>query len=404
MDGPTTKEKLSIAVLPFTNMSGDPEQEYFADGMVEDIITALSQIRQFLVIARNSSFVYKGHAVDVRHVGRELGVRYVLEGSVRKAGNRLRITGQLVDTKSGGHVWADKFDGDMKDVFDLQDRLTEDIVAAIEPSLRNAEIDRARGKPTEDLDAYDFYLRGLSEQYAYTREGHQAARQFFERALKRDPSYAEAWASLADCVGRAALFGWVDDVDEGRRLSCEAAIRGVHLDPDNGPVLAIAAWALAVMEGRVEQAIEYTNRALKCAPNSAPVLSSCAWALVYNAETEKSIECYSKARGISPFDPRRGDHVTCLAAAQFFSRRFEECIQSARRVLVEAPGNASARRFMAAGYVQTGDMTSAERTIAELMAFQPSSSISRTAKTSRFRHRWMIDLYLDSLRAAGLPE
>jgi adenylate cyclase len=397
-------DRPSIAVLPFTNMSGDPEQEYFADGIVEDIITALSRVKLFFVIARNSSFTYKGRAVDVRQVGRELGVRYVLEGSIRKAGSRVRITGQLIEAATGHHVWADKFDGSLEDIFDLQDQITENIVGAIEPSLRTVEMERARSKPTESLDAYDLYLRALAEMHTFTAQGYQRARELLQAAVERDPAFAEAWASLADCLGRSSLYGWIADVDEGRRLSVEAARRAVEADPNNGPVLALAAWTLAVMDGRVEQGAEYATRALSLSPNSAAVLTQCSWAFVFNGESEKTITCFNKARRLDPFDPRRTTAMTAVALAHFFAKRFDECIQIAQRVVEENPTNMSAWRFLAAAHAQRGDWDAAKRAVADVLARQPSSTVSRTAKTSRFRYGWMMDLYLDSLRLARLPE
>jgi TolB-like protein/class 3 adenylate cyclase len=204
-------DKPSIAVLPFTNLSGDPEQEYFADGMVEDIITGLSRFRWLFVIARNSSFAYKGRAVDVRQVGRELGVRYLLEGSVRKSANRVRIAGQLIDASSGVHLWADRYDGAHEDVFELPDQVTASVVGAIAPRLEQAEIERARRKPTESLDAYDFYLRGLANWYKRTREGTNEALRLFYRAIERDPDFAAAYAAAAMCFNRRKPFSWTID-------------------------------------------------------------------------------------------------------------------------------------------------------------------------------------------------
>lgn len=397
-------DKPSIAVLPFSNMSGDAEQDYFADGLTEDIITALSRVRWFFVIARNSSFTYRGRAVDVRQVGRELGVRYVLEGSVRRSGPRLRITGQLIEAATGHHVWADRFDGSLEDIFDLQDKITECIVGAIEPSLRTVEIGRARAKPTDNLVAYDRYLRALAEIHTFTPQGYQRARELLQTAVGQDPGFAAAWASLADCLGRSSLYGWIDDVDDGRRLAVEAANRAVEADPNDGSVLAIAAWALAVMDGRVDKAAEYASRALTLTPNSAVVLTQCSWAFVYNGESERTIACFVKAQRLDPFDPRRTTAMTAVALAHFFAKRFDECIRVAERVVEENPTNMSARRFVAAAHAQLGYLEKAQSVVADILARQPSSTVSRTAKTSRFRYDWMSDLYLNSLRLAGLPE
>ena len=209
-------EKPSIAVLPFTNMSGDPEQEYFADGMVEDIITGLSRFRWLFVIARNSSFTYKGRAVDVKQVGRELGVRYLLEGSVRKSANRIRIAGQLIDASSGTHLWADRFEGAIEDVFELQDQVTASVVGAIAPRLQQAEIERARRKPTESLDAYDLLLRGMANSYKWTREGNEEALRLFYKAVELDPDFSAAYAAAASCFASGKAFGWLTE-QEGCR-------------------------------------------------------------------------------------------------------------------------------------------------------------------------------------------
>jgi adenylate cyclase len=279
-------DRPSIAVLPFQNMSGDPEQEYFADGMVEDIITALSRFKSLFVIARNSSFIYKGKAVDIKQVGRELGVRYVLEGSVRKAGTRIRITGQLVDATSGAHIWADRFDREMVDIFALQDEVTQSVVSAIEPNLRSAEIARKNTVPTQNLAAYGLYLRALAELGPLAREGLQKAEGLLRRAVELDPHYSDAWAALADSLGRQV----VGRFRSGTEVSAEArnaALMAVKLDPDNGMALGVAAWALAVLGagGSLDQAVDFAYRALKAHPNSAVVRAYCGWTLVNGASS-----------------------------------------------------------------------------------------------------------------------
>jgi adenylate cyclase len=259
-------DKPSIAVLPFQNLSGDPEQEYFADGIVEDIITALSRVRWFFVIARNSSFIYKGRTVDVKQVARDLGVRYVLEGSVRKAGGRVRITGQLIQAETGQHVWADRFDGEVADVFDLQDQVTTSVVAAIEPSLRQAEIDRASRKPTERLDAYDWYLRALPHFYALTREGVDEAVVFLNRAIAIDPHFALAKALAARCYAWRNPQGWAVVPEEEKatavRLGREALLDGA----DDPTVLWMVGFSLWQLRVDPERAVELYDRslALKC--------------------------------------------------------------------------------------------------------------------------------------------
>src|SRR5262245_56685022 len=262
-------DKPSIAVLPFTNMSGDPEQEYFADGMVEDITTGLSRFRWLFVIARNSSFTYKGRAVDVKLVGRELGVRYLLEGSVRKSANRIRIAGQLIEASSGKHLWAERFEGAIEDVFELQDQVTARVVWAIAPRLQQAEIERARRKPTDSLDAYDLLLRGWANAHKWTREGNEEALRLFYKAIELDPDFSAAYAAAADCFSRRKGSGWVIDqeqeVAEARRL----ARRAVQLGKDDASVLGLAGHALAYVSKELDDGAAFLDRALLVNPNLA---------------------------------------------------------------------------------------------------------------------------------------
>ena len=258
----TLPDKPSIAVLPFHNLSGDPEQEYFADGMVDDIITALSHFKALFVIARNSSFTYKGRAVDVKQVGRELGVRYVLEGSVRKAANRVRITGQLVDTATGAHLWAERFDGGLGDIFDLQDQVTESVVGAIAPAVEKAEIERAKRKPTESLDAYALYLRGLAKFYQLaSRQANGEALRLFNRAIELDPDFAAAYARAANCHVFAKTNGWISNTASEIAEVTRLAQRAVELDKDDAIALAASGWALAYVVHDLEAGAALIDRA-----------------------------------------------------------------------------------------------------------------------------------------------
>src|SRR4051794_2229983 len=263
-------DKPSIAILSFTNMSGDPEQDYFADGMVDDIITALSHFKALFVIARNSSFTYKGRAVDVKQIGRELGVRYVLEGSVRKAANRVRITGQLVDTATGAHLWADRIDGGLGDIFDLQDQVTESVVGAIAPAVEKAEIERAKRKPTDSLDAYALYLRGLARFYQFgNRQANDEALRLFDSAIELDPDFASAYGRAAFCYAYAKANGWIsvtaNEIAEVTRL----AQRAVDVGKDDAIALACAGWALAVVVRDLEVGAGLIDRALVLNSNLA---------------------------------------------------------------------------------------------------------------------------------------
>ncbi len=271
-------DKPSIAVLPFNNMSGDPEQDYFADGMVEDIITALSRFKALFVIARNSSFTYKGRAVDVKQVGRELGVRYVLEGSVRKAANRVRITGQLVDTATGAHLWADRFDGGLDDIFDLQDQVTESVVGAIAPAVEKAEIERAKRKPTESLDAYALYLRGLAKLYQFgNRQANDEALRLFNSAIELDPDFASAYGRAAFCYAGAKVNGWISDTANEIAEVTRLAQRAVELGKDDAIALAASGWALAYVVRDLEGAAGLIDRALVLNSNLAEAWFCGGW-------------------------------------------------------------------------------------------------------------------------------
>jgi TolB-like protein len=259
----------SIAVLPFTNMSGDPEQDYFADGMAEEIITALSRCSWLFVIARNSSFTYKGKAVDVRQVGRELGVRYVLEGSVRRAGDRLRFTGQLIDAMSGGHIWADRFEGPLGNVFVLQDQFTEGIVGAIEPKLQQAEVARLKRKPASNLDAYDLLLRAQQCEWEFRQESHMAALRYLEQALAIDSSYAPAMALAAYCHAERLVQGWMNDPESQSREGLRLAARAVELGKDDSCVLWMAGYAIMRLQMNLPRARELVRHSLELNPNSA---------------------------------------------------------------------------------------------------------------------------------------
>jgi TolB-like protein len=262
-------DKPPIAVLPFQNMSADPDQEYFADGMVEEIITALSRMRWLFVIARNSSFAYKGRSVDAKQVGRELGVRYLLEGSVRKAGNRVRITGQLIDAGTGAHLWAERFDGGLEDIFDLQDQVTASVVGAIEPKLEQAEIERARRKPTESLDAYDFFLRGMAAFHQWTSGANNEALAWFSKAIELDANFAAAYAMAARCYAQRKSSGWVTDRAHEIAETAKLARRAGELGRDDAGVLCSAGIALAFVVGDLDGGAAYIDRALVLNPNLA---------------------------------------------------------------------------------------------------------------------------------------
>ncbi len=395
--------KPSIAVLPFTNMSGDPDQEYFADGIVEDIITALSRVRWLFVIARNSSFTYKNKPIDARQIGRELGVRYLLEGSIRKAGQRVRISAQLLEAATGAHLWADRFDGEIAEIFELQDRITTSVVTAVEPSLRLAEIERAQRKPTDNLDAYDLYLRALPAINVYTRAGFEEAEGLLRRAVALDPTYADALAALAEFLVRMTVNGWAVDRQASTTEACALAGRAVMADPENATVLAVAAWAYSTLGVRFEQSLDLANRALALHPNSVHVRSFCGWVFHYMGDSQRAVEQFEEARRLSPVDPKGYFPMLGLAAAHFFAGHFEETVTLTGRILEDVPTHNAARRYRAAALAHLGRIDEARAVVAELLKAQPTSSL-RTSRSISFHDPRMAELYLTGLEKAGLPE
>ena len=399
----TAERKSSIAVLPFNNLSGDPEQEYFCDGIVEEITTALSRIRWLLVIARNSSFTYKGRAVDVKQVGRELGVRYVLEGSIRKAGARIRITCQLIDADTGAHIWADRFDRELAEVFDLQDEVTQRVVTAIEPNVRSAEIARLRKKPTDHLDAYDLYLRALPALESYTEPSFREAEKLLRRAVEIDPNYSDAWASLADAIGRLAFGGFEPDQVTRGREACSAAERAVKLDQSNGTAFGMAAWAISTFTPEHDQGLVYAQRALSLQPNSAYVQALCASAFLRAGEYDKAIHHVEIATGLNPLDPRRQIGLSILAGAYCFSRRFEQARIAAAEASKFAPGHLPSLRLLAISLHYLELHQEAAAVMSRMRKLHPGASMA-DMQGVHFRDPSVKKMMQDALRQLGLPE
>jgi len=398
---PTLSGKPSIAVLPFQNMTGDAEQDYFADGIVEDIITALSRVKWFYVVARNSSFVYKGKAVDIKQVGRELGVRYVLEGSVRKAGNRVRITGQLIEAATQHHLWADRFDGSLEDIFALQDSVTESVVGAIEPSLKKAEIVRGRAKPTESLDAYDCYLRAIAALYELTLDGHEAAETFLKRAIELDPHYASAKARYAYSLIFRRVQGWARPQDQALALAMarEALAEG----SDDPLVLARVAMTFTYFAGDNDQAVVLADRAVDLDPNSAEVLIMSAWVHCFNCtDPDKSITQFTRAMRLSPRDPDTGRACAGLAFANLIAGRNEEGLRWSERALKELPHLTVAHRAQILALVRLNRMDEARETARRMLAVDPGFSIAKRIppyRDNRFRGELR-----DALLAVGMVD
>jgi adenylate cyclase len=361
-------DKPSIAVLPFQNMSGDPEQEYFADGMVEEIITALSRIKWLFVIARNSSFTYKGQAVDVKQVGRELGVRYVLEGSVRKAGQRVRITGQLIDAVTGAHLWADRFDGSLEDIFELQDKVAIAVAGIIEPTLQAAEIRRSSDRPTDDLTAYDLYLRAIALRLPPERERIVASLDLLGRAIDRDPHYAAALASAALCHLQLHVSGWSTDLDRDQGEGVSLARRALQVAGDDPGVLAWSAYVLAYFGENIDAAIELIDRALALNPSFALGWYWSGWLRLWGTgQPELAISHFETSLRLNPHAVR-GQIFMGIGVGYFFAQRFEDAVAMLLRSLQEHPGWAPTYRFLAACYAHMRQLDEARETIKRLQA------------------------------------
>jgi len=395
----------SIAVLPFTNMSHDPEQDYFADGMAEEIIAALSRCKWLLVIARNSSFTYKGKSVDVRRIGRDLGVRYVLEGSVRRAGNRLRFIAQLIEAASGAHIWADRFDGDMTDVFGLQDQITEKVVATLEPKILLAEIDRLKNKPAANLDAYDLLLRAQGLEYEFTRESLAAAVRCLEQAIALDPSYARALALMAYCHTERFFQGWSDNAQADIAHAARLAARAVELGKDDGDVLWMSSFALRHVPDNAKRAKELAERALLLNPNSAGALANAGWGEALVADNAgEALELFRRAERLNPRDPHGWLQAGGMSLAYFLDGKFEEAAAVAIRALGDNPRYAIGYRVAAASLAQLGRQDEAVELVAKLLDIEPDFTIAKRRARLTYMHDGAKARYTEGLRLAGLPE
>lgn len=394
-------DKPSIAVLPFVNMGGDPEQEYFADGVVDDIITGLSQVKWFFVIARNSSFIYKGRAVDVKQVGRELGVRYVLEGSIRRAGDRIRIAGQLIEAATGAHLWANRFDGSMENIFDLQDRITESVIGAIEPSLRRAEIERARRKRPNSLDAYDFYLRALPYAYANTPQDSEEALHLLLEALAREPDYPAAQAHAAWCYEQRYQRGGHRPEDKVEAVRHARAV--IASATDDALALAIAAFVIAILTHDYVTVAGAVNRALALNGNSALALGFSAMAEAMAGHFDESIEHGLRAVHLSPHDPMNYHPHLGMGFAYLFSGRNEEAVAAANLAVQSNPSFMVSRALLVASYVQAGQLDAARTAAQKLLEVAPSLTVTMMEQME-FTAPERVARFAAALRQAGLPD
>ena len=385
----------SIAVLAFANLSEDREQDYFADGMAEDLITGLSHIRWLMVIARNSSFSYRGRSVDTRQIGRELNVRYLLEGSVRRAGNLVRINTQLVEAESGAHLWAGKFDGAIENIFDLQDRIVASVIGAIEPSLRGAEIDRARRKRPDDLNAYDLYLRALSHAYAYTPKGRTAALQLLGKAIEIDPNYAEAHGVAAQCYMQRVWNEPDFSADLASALAHTRAIMSIKTD--DASTLAFAAGAYARGTRDYETAIQMIEHALAHNPSSAAAQSVGAMVNSWAGHYETAVTLAERSLRFSPFEPTRHLALAALSRSRLFQGDPEAALTAARRAVQATPGHLPSHGYVVICLTRLGRLPERDTTVERLLASFPGVRLSDFLAHSTFAP------FESELAAAGLP-
>lgn len=398
--------KPSIAVLPFANLSGDPEQEYFSDGITEDIITALSRLRWFLVIARNSTLVYKDKVIDAKDIGRELGVRYLLEGSVRKAGNRLRITAQLVDTSTGAHHWAERYDRDLTDIFELQDEITQSVTAAIEPKLVAAEGLRAESRSADDLGAWEMVMQALTHFGRMTTPESEMAIETLRQAVQKFPNYGPAHSLLAFALLVSGHVGWsssneiyIDDSQDYRDAS-RLAQRAAELDHED-PWAHLALGYLAFTERDTSEAVRHYKRALDLNPNFATAYGYLGWALVFDTQSNEAVGYFQQALRMSPHDPLKAFFYSGTGVAHYYANRYEEAAEWARNAIRERPGFAAAHRILCASLAMAGQQEETQAAMKRLRALQPNLSISWIEQYVPYTERAMPH-FLAGMRKAGL--
>jgi len=396
------REKPSIAVLPFTNMSGDPNQEYFSDGVVEEIITALSHFRQLSVIARNSTFTYRGRSVDVRQVSRELGVRYVLQGSVRKVGDRVRITSQLVDATDGSHLWADRFDGLLEDIFDLQDRVAARVVGAVEPTLRQSEIERSRRKRPENLAAYDLYLRALPHAYAFRVEDNLRALDLLHESVALDADFAPALAHLAWCYEQRLFRGWPTVQDGDAEQAVSFARRAIEADRSDAHAMVLGGFVLVMVNREYENGIAIVQRGLELNPSDVLLGAWGGWAHCIGGDLDIAERSFTKALDLSPVDPLAYIMRTGVAWTQLLDGRYEDAVKTAQKAAAQYADWDITYWLLAAGNAYVGRDDEARAATTRLRSLHPGLTISRLAQFFHCREDRRKQIILEGLRKAGL--
>jgi len=395
-------DKPSIAVLPFNNMSGDPEQEFFADGVVEAITATLSRIRSFFVIARNSAFVYKGKAIDVQQVGHDLGVRYVLEGSVQKSGNRVRITVQLIDASTGAHVWADRVDGTLEDTFDLQDRITERVAGALQPSIRLAEIERARRKQPQDLGAYDYTMRAMPYVWVLEKEASAQALVLLKQALAIDPQYPVALSLAGWCHAQRLVYNWTDDLDVTRREALRDAETAAEQGGDDPLVLAVLGAVHKILRNMGTARI-MLERAVALDPNAAWAWSRLGWIENYSDHPGRAIEHFERALRLSPLDPMNFNNYVGLGSAHEIAERYDEAVAQYRRALQERPHARWILRNLVSSLAGAGRIEEAREEYRQLCQEYPGLTAAKFRNAMVFSPA-VLDRMIGHLKDVGLPD
>lgn len=394
-------EKPSIAVLPFDNMSGDPEQEYFADGITEDLTTDLSRISGLFVVARNSAFSYKGRSVDVRTVAEELGVRYVLEGSIRRANNRIRINAQLVDGSSGGHIWADRFDGAMADIFSLQDDVNREIVAALKISLTPDDEKRLDRVETVNTDAYDMLLRGLQQYQHYSRESMVTARELFKQAVALDPNYARAYSNIALTYGTEVNFFWTTNREESIELGLEYADKALQLD-DSIPQIYLTRSILYLSQRKHQAALEAAMRTIEVYPDYADGHAALAFIASHSGKYEEALEALRRAKELNIQES--GVYLGVEGRILFLMGRYQDALVSLEKSIERNPGFDRTHLTIAAVYVRLGRFEDAAWSVEEALAISPKTTLAKERRESNYLREADLENYLEALRIAGVPE
>jgi adenylate cyclase len=395
-------DKPSIVVLPFNNMSSEPDQDYLADGIVEAITAALSRIRSFFVIARNSAFSYKGRAMNVRDIGGELGVAYVLEGSVQKAGNRIRITVQLIETEGGAHVWTGRHDGTIDDIFDLQDRITEQVAGELQPSIRIAEIERSRRKRPQDLGAYDYAMRAMPHVWALEKEESVKALELLDKALAIDPEYPLALSLAGWCHAQHCVYNWAADIAESQARALRLAERAAELSGDDPLILAVLG-AVHTFLRNYGTARVLLERALAIDPNAAWAWSRLGWLDNYSDRPDQAIEKFERALRLSPLDPMNFNNYVGIGAAHEVAQDYDKAATFLRRGLEERPHAMWIYRSLAATLSGAGRMEEAKEAYAQMMHFYPDMTVARFRQAMVFSPA-ALDRMVDNLRKLGLPD